>query len=64
MGGIAFAGLVSGAFAPSMLWKGALMLLPAAVLAYLYFANRTARMVSTGMPVSASEEEEYTEVHS
>lgn len=64
MGGIAFAGLVSGAFAPSMLWKGALMLLPAAVLAYLYFANHTARMASATMPVSASEEEEYAEVHS
>lgn len=64
MGGIAFAGLVSGTFAPSMLWKGALMLLPAAVLAYLYFANHTARMASATMPVSASEEEEYAEVHS
>lgn len=64
MGGIAFAGLVSGAFAPSMLWKGALMLLPVAVLAYLYFANHTARMASATMPVSASEEEEYAEVHS
>lgn len=64
MGGIAFAGLVSGAFAPSMLWKGALMLLPAAVLAYLYFASLTARVASAAMPVSASEEEEYAEIHS
>lgn len=64
MGGIAFAGLVSGAYAPSMLWKGALVLLPAVVLAYLYFANLTARVASATMPVSASEEEEYAEVHS
>jgi hypothetical protein len=64
MGGIAFAGLVSGAYAPSMLWKGALVLLPAAVLAYLYFANLTARVASATMPVSSSEEEEYAEVHS
>ena len=64
MGGIAFAGLVSGAFAPSLLWKGALMLLPATVLAYLYFANLTARVASATMPVSAAEEEEYAEVHS
>jgi hypothetical protein len=64
MGGIAFAGLVSGAYAPSMLWKGALILLPATVLAYLYFANLTARVASATMPVSASEEEEYAEVHS
>ena len=65
MGGIAFAGLVSGAYAPSLLWKGALMLLPAAVLAYLYFANLTSRVASAAMPVSASEEEEYAvESHS
>ena len=64
MGGIAFAGLVSGAYAPSMLWKGALMLVPAAVLAYLYFANLSARVASATMPVSASEEEECAEVHS
>jgi hypothetical protein len=64
MGGIAFAGLVSGAYAPSMLWKGALVLLPAAVLAYLYSANHPARTVSPTMPVPASEEEEYAEVHS
>lgn len=64
MGGIAFAGLVSGAYAPSMLWKGALVLLPAAVLAYLYFSNLTARVASATMAVSASKEEEYAEVHS
>jgi MASE9 protein len=64
MGGIAFAGLVSGAYAPSMLWKGALILLPATVLAYLYFANLTARVASATMPVSASEEEQYAEIHS
>jgi hypothetical protein len=64
MGGIAFAGLVSGAYAPSMLWKGALILLPATVLAYLYFANLTARVASATMPVSASVEEEYAEIHS
>lgn len=61
MGGIAFAGLVSGAYAPGMLWKGALVLLPAAVLAYLYFANLTARVASATMPVFASDEEEYAE---
>ena len=64
MGGIAFAGLVSGAYAPGMLWKGALVLLPATVLAYLYFANPTARVASATMLVSPSEEEEYAEVHS
>jgi MASE9 protein len=62
MGVIAFAGLVSGAYAPSMLWKGALVLLPAAVLVYLYFANLAARVASATMPVLASEEEEYAEM--
>jgi len=64
MGGIAFAGLVSGAYAPSLLWKGALVLLPATVLAYLYFANLTARVASATMAMSSSEEEEYAEVNS
>ncbi|HKW61317.1 MAG TPA: hypothetical protein VJN89_02125 [Candidatus Acidoferrum sp.] len=64
MGGIAFAGLASGAYAPSMLWKGALVLLPAVVLAYLYFANLATRVSSATMPMSTSEEEEYAEVNS
>lgn len=64
MGGIAFAGLVSGAYAPSMLWKGAFMLVPAAVLAYLYFANLSARVASATMPVSVPEEAEYAEMRS
>lgn len=64
MGGIAFAGLVSGAYAPSMLWKGAFMLVPAAVLAYLYFANLSARVASATIPVSVPEEAEYAEMRS
>lgn len=64
MGGIAFAGLVSGAYAPSMLWKGAFMLVPAAVLAYLYFANLSARVASATIPVSIPEEAEYAEMRS
>ena len=63
MGGIAFAGLMTGVYAPSMLWKGALVLMPAAVLAYLYFANLAARVASATTPVSASEQEEYAEMH-
>jgi len=64
MGGIAFAGLVSGAFAPSALWKGALILLPAMVLAYLYFLNRSGRTMPSRMQISSSEEEDPIEVHS
>jgi len=64
MGGIAFAGLISGAYVPSMLWKGALLLFPAAILAYLYFHTRSHRPVAAAMPVPASEEEYSVEVHS
>lgn len=64
MGGIAFAGLVSGAYAPSALWKGALVLLPATVLAYIYFHNRSARSLPP-MALPSSVEQEYpVEVHS
>jgi hypothetical protein len=64
MGGIAFAGLVSGAYAPSALWKGALVLLPSAVLAYVYFHSRSARALPAMMLPSATEEEYPVEVHS
>jgi hypothetical protein len=64
MGGIAFAGLVSGAYAPSMLWKGALVLLPTMVLTYVYFLNRAHRALPAMMLPSASEEEYPVEVHS
>lgn len=40
MGGTVFAGLVSGAYKGSVAWKGALVLLPAVILAHFYFANR------------------------
>lgn len=64
MGGIAFAGLVSGAYAPSALWKGALVLLPSMVLAYIYFHNRSAHSLPP-MTLPTSTEEEYpVEVHS
>jgi hypothetical protein len=43
MGGILFAGVISGAYSASTAWHGALVLLPAVVLAYLYYANRAAR---------------------
>jgi hypothetical protein len=41
MGGIVLAGLISGAYSPSTAWKGALVLLPAVVLAYVYHRYRT-----------------------
>lgn len=59
MVGIAFAGLVSGVYAPSAVWKGALVLLPTMVLTYVYFMNRSTRALPTTMPPSSSEDEEY-----
>ena len=45
IGGILFAGLVSGAFDRTAAWKGALLLTPVVVLGYLYVASR-----KSGMP--------------
>lgn len=66
MFGIVFAGLVSGAYARSTMWKGALAILPAMVLAYAYFVNRASRTVpSTTTTLMPPIEEEYpVEVHS
>lgn len=57
--GIAFAGLVSGVYAPSAVWKGALVLLPTMILTYVYFANRSARALPAMMLPSSTEDEEY-----
>jgi hypothetical protein len=64
MVGIAFAGLVSGVYTPSAIWKGALVLLPTMVLTYVYFLNRAHRALPAMMLPSASEEEYPVEVHS
>jgi len=63
MVGIAFAGLVSGVYTRSVIWKGALVLLPTMVLTYVYFLNRTHRALPAMMLPSASEEEYPVEVH-
>jgi len=55
--GIAFAALVSSAYAPSVLWKGALVLLPTMVLTFLYFFNCSARGAIPMSAVSSSEKE-------
>ncbi|HEY6946878.1 MAG TPA: hypothetical protein VI431_17195 [Candidatus Acidoferrum sp.] len=64
MVGIAFAGLVSGVYAPSAVWKGALVLLPTMVLTYVYFMNHSARALPTMRLPSSSEEEYPVEVNS
>jgi len=63
MVGIAFAGLVSGVYTPSAIWKGALVLLPTMVLTYVYFLNRTHRALPAMRLPSAAEEEYPVEVH-
>jgi len=57
MAGIAFAGLVSGVYTPSAVWKGALVLLPTMVLTYAYFLNRAHRALPAMMLPSASDDE-------
>ena len=44
MGGILFAGLISGAYTATTAWRGALVLLPAVVLGYIYYARRAERV--------------------
>ena len=59
--GIAFAGLVTASYAPSTLWKGALVLLPTTVLAFLYFFNLFARAEVSTIGVSSLEDEKEFE---
>ena len=44
MGGLLFAGMVSGVFSRSTIWQGAAVLFPVAVLGYLYSLSRTPTM--------------------
>jgi hypothetical protein len=45
MGGILFAGLMSGAYERSSMWKAALALVPAVTLAHLYFLHQSTQAV-------------------
>ncbi len=56
--------VVSGVYAPSAVWKGALVLLPTMVLTYVYFLNRSAHPVPAMMVPSSAEEEYPAEVSS
>jgi hypothetical protein len=68
MGGIVFAGLVSGAFSRSTVWQGASVLFPATVLGYLYSLSKIPAVVAgpfQSAPVpSHVEEEDLVEVGS
>ena len=62
MGGIVFAGLVSGAFSRSTVWQGASVLFPVTVLGYLYSLSRipvvaAAPLRSAAVPAHVEEEE-------
>jgi hypothetical protein len=66
MGGIVFAGMVSNAFSGSKVWQGATVLLPVAVLGYLYSLSRmpTVAAVSSQPGAAPVEEQELVEVGS
>jgi hypothetical protein len=60
MGGILFAGIVSGAFSRSSAWQGVTVLFPVGVLGYLYSLSRTptitpARFPSANLPTEDQE---------
>jgi hypothetical protein len=50
MGGLLFAGMVSGAFSRSTVWQGAAVLFPVAVLGYLYFLRQTPTLTAAQSP--------------
>jgi hypothetical protein len=64
MGGIAFAGLMSGAFSRPAAWRGAIVLLPVIVLGYLYSLSRTAAFALVPTRSAHTEDEELVEVGS
>jgi hypothetical protein len=60
MGGLVFAGIVSGAFSRSTVWQAATVLFPVTVLGYLYSLSRTPSVALAPFrlaPVPAEEEE-------
>jgi hypothetical protein len=58
MGGIAFVGLMSGAFSRPAAWRGAIVLLPVIVLGYLYSLSRTAAVALVPIRSAHTEDEE------
>jgi hypothetical protein len=64
MGGIVFAGLLSGTFSRPAAWRSALVLLPVIVLGYLYLLSRTAAVALVPIRSAHLEDEELDEVGS
>ena len=64
MGGIVFAGLMTGAVSRPTVWRGAIMLLPVIILGYLYSLSRTAEVASIPIQSAHVAHEELVEVGS
>jgi hypothetical protein len=64
MGGILFAGLVSGVFSRPRAWNGAITLLPVVVAGYLYSQIRTGRVAPATILPASIEDEQLVEVGS
>ena len=64
MGGIVFAGMMSGTFSRPTVWREAFALLPVIVLGYLYLLSRTAAVASVPIRSARVEDEELVEVGS
>jgi len=62
MGGVAFAGIVSGAFIRSVMWQGAAILFPVAVLGYLYSLSRRPAVAAASSSRSAKARVEKREL--
>jgi hypothetical protein len=58
MGGIIFAGLMSGSFSGLTMWRGALLLLPVAILGYVYSLSQRAPVATANVQPGHMEEEE------
>jgi len=64
MGGLVFAGLMSGSFSGPTIWRGALMLLPVTVLGYLYSLSQRPPVASAPIWPAHVADEELVEVGS
>ena len=64
IGGIIFAGLASGAFARSSMWRGAVALMPLVILGYFYAVSRRPAIATHIQPITSMEEEHLVEVGS
>jgi hypothetical protein len=64
MGGLVFAGLMSGALSRPAIWRGAILLMPAIALGYLYSLSQTAPLVPAPIHSAPVDDEELVEVGS